>query len=390
VIKSEPSSRGRSLPATTFVMLIALALAACTPAVVPTPGQPTPGQPTPGQPTPGQPTPGQPTPGQPTPGQPTPGAEGPLRLAFLSFAVANSYDAPMLAEAQNAAAAAGATLTVFDANNVPDTQYQQLQDVLTSGQYDGIIVQPIYGPALIPLIEEGIANGAHIAVVDQILGEDLTTNEKQVEGLAANVVFIMSEIGRKQGELVVQACAEHNLDPCNIGFIWSLKGISALDIAIEQSFNEVIAQHDNIQVVAEGQSFYTTHLGLTSTETMLVSNPEINMIVGADQAITGAVVAMADAGRNDIVLIGYGGAAVAYERIRCSVEGAEGCDFVVGRQYATVAQRPATEGRYVVEDLIRAIQTGEPQESRDPVSELPDDGIVTQENVGQFTPEWPG
>lgn len=302
-----------------------------------------------------------------------------LQLAFLSFAVANSYDAPMLAEAQNAAAEAGAILTVFDANNSVEAQVSQLQDAIASGQYDGIIVQPIFGQALIPDIEAAIADGLRIAVLDQILGGDLTTNEKQVEGLAANVVFVQSEIGRKQGELVVQACAEFELDPCNIGFIWSLKGVSALDIAIDAAFNEVIAEHDHIQVVAEGESFYTTHFGLTVTENMLVARPDINVIVGADQGITGAVIAIENAGRTgDIVLIGYGGAAIAYQRI------------ADGQQYATVAQLPASEGRYVVEDLVAAIESGTPSDSRDPVSELPDEGIVTQDNAGNFTAEWPG
>jgi ribose transport system substrate-binding protein len=246
-----------------------------------------------------------------------PTQEATLRLAFLSFAVANSYDAPMLAEAQNAAAVEGATLTVLDANNSVETQYAQLQDVLTTGQYDGIIVQPIYGPALIPLIEEGIANGHNIAIVDQILGEDLTTNEKPLDGLAAHVVFIMSEIGRKQAELTVQACEENNFDPCNVGFLWSWK-ITSLDSAIETAYNAVIAEHPQIQIVAEGETFYTTHGGLKATEDMLVARPDINVIVAADQGITGAVVALADADRtpgSDIILIGYGGAAIAYGRI---------------------------------------------------------------------------
>jgi ribose transport system substrate-binding protein len=301
-----------------------------------------------------------------------------LSIAYLSFAVANSYDAPMLAAAQTAAASNNATLTVFDANNSPDAQFTQLQDALTSGQYDGIIVQPIFGPALIPLIEEGIADGAQIAVLDQILGEDLTTSEKQVDGLAANVVFVQSEIGRKQGELTVQACEEFELDPCNVGFLFNIK-VSALDTAIRTAFDAVIGGHDNIEVVAEGEAFYTVALGLSATQDMLTARPDINVLVGADQGITGAVTAIEDAAKTgDIVLIGYGGAAVAYNRI------------IAGEQYATVAQAPATEGRYVVEDLINAIRSGTPSDARDPVGELPDDGIVTQENVSNFVAEWPG
>jgi len=301
-----------------------------------------------------------------------------LQLAYLSFAVANSYDAPMLAAAQTAAASNNAELTVFDANNSPDAQFQQLQDALASGQYDGIIVQPIFGPGLIPLIEEAIADGAQIAVLDQILGEDLTTSENQVDGLAANVVFVQSEIGRKQGELVVQACEEFALDPCNVGFLYNIK-VSSLDTAIRTAFDAVIADHPQIEVVAEGEAFYTVALGLAATQNMLTARDDINLIVGADQGIAGAVTAVTDAGRaEDIVLIGYGGSGTAYNQIAAGV------------QYATVAQLPASEGRFAVEDLITAIRNGTPSPSRDPVGELPDDGIITEDNVADFVAEWPG
>ena len=56
----------------------------------------------------------------------------PLNLAYLSFAVENSYDAPMLAAAQAVASDNHATMKVFDANNSPQTQYAQLQDVISS------------------------------------------------------------------------------------------------------------------------------------------------------------------------------------------------------------------------------------------------------------------
>ena len=45
----------------------------------------------------------------------------PLNLAYLSFAVENSYDAPMLAAAQAVASDNHATMKVFDANNSPQT-----------------------------------------------------------------------------------------------------------------------------------------------------------------------------------------------------------------------------------------------------------------------------
>ena len=44
-------------------------------------------------------------------------AGGQIRVAYLSFAVANSYDAPMLAAAKAAAKKGNASITVFDASN---------------------------------------------------------------------------------------------------------------------------------------------------------------------------------------------------------------------------------------------------------------------------------
>lgn len=66
---------------------------------------------------------------------PTP--EKTLEIAYISFAVANSYDAPMLAAAQGAAGALNAKLTVFDGNLTPDSQARQIQDAVAAGKYDG-------------------------------------------------------------------------------------------------------------------------------------------------------------------------------------------------------------------------------------------------------------
>ena len=128
-----------------------------------------------------------------------------LEIAYLSFAVANSYDAPMLAAAQAAAAAGNAKLTVFDANLDVPTQTKQLQDAVASGKFDAILIQPLFGAGLIEDTKAAIAAGIYVGNVDQTLGADFTTAASQVEGLSSNVAFVASELGRKIGELVVKA-----------------------------------------------------------------------------------------------------------------------------------------------------------------------------------------
>jgi ribose transport system substrate-binding protein len=302
--------------------------------------------------------------------------EEPLQIAYLSFAVANSYDAPMLAAAEAAAEAGGATLTVFDANNDPGVQTQQLQDAVTSGQFDGILVQPIFGAGLVTAVQDAIAAGVPVGNLDQILGEDMTTSGAQVEGLSANVVFVPSEIGRKMGELTVQACAD--LDPCEVGYIDAF-GQIPLDISIRAAFDEAIAANPAISVVATGIGMFNPQSGLTAGQDMLSAQPGIDVIVGSDQAITGVLQAIDAAALDHAVsTIGYGGGQTALD------------DIAAGKRFATVMQMPATEGTLATEHLISAIRSGEAVPGVDPVSELPNEGVVTQETVGDFTAEWPG
>jgi len=305
-----------------------------------------------------------------------------LEIAYLSFAVANSYDAPMLAAAKAAAAAGNANLTVFDANLVPADQVKQLQDATASGKYDAIITQPLYGAGMVEDVKKAIAQGIKVGNIDQVLGADMTTADFQVDGLSSNVAFVPSELGKKIGNLVVTACADLKADaahPCNVGYIWSVKA-AALDIALKKAFDEAIAPHPEIKVVSDtGESFYTTALGLKAAQDIVAAHPDVSVIVSADQAITGAVQAVKDI-KDKVRLVGYGGGAVALQGIKS------------GERFGTVMQMPATEGGLGTKNLIDAIRSGTPVPGVDPLASLPDGGVVTKANVDTFLPlaEWPG
>jgi ribose transport system substrate-binding protein len=302
----------------------------------------------------------------------------PVNIAYLSFAVENSYDAPMLAAAQAVASDNNATMKVFDANNSPQTQYSQLQDVITSGQYNGIIVQPIFGTGLTALVKQAIAKGIKVVNMDQILGPDLSTDQPQVPGLSANVTFVPTEIGTKLGMLVVQACEAKNLSPCNVGYLYDIKA-SALDVAISGAFSKAIAADPAIKIVAQGQSFFSPTDGLTAVQDMLAAKPDLSLIVGSDQGIEGGAQALAAAHKTGkVILVGYGASAAALAGVAS------------GAWYADVAQAPASEGRLAVLALVRALRTGQNSGGIDPVAELPDGGVVTKANVSQFTAQWPG
>jgi len=301
----------------------------------------------------------------------------PMNIAYMSFAVDNSYDAPMLAAAQAVASTDGATLKVFDANNNPQTQYDQLQTVINSGQYNGIITQPIFGTGLLSLVKEAIAKGIKVVNMDQILGPSLSTDQPQVPGLSANVTFVPTEIGAKLGEQVVAACASKKLSPCKIGYLYDIKA-SSLDEAIYSAFTGAIKGHP-VQIVTTGQSYFTPTIGLSAVETMLQAQPGLNLIVGSDQGIEGAMTALSTVDKSDhVLLVGYGASAAAVAGIKSGVI------------FSDVAQAPASEGRLAVQALVSALQTGKVSGAVDPVAGFPDGGVVTPGDISQFTPEWPG
>jgi ribose transport system substrate-binding protein len=300
-------------------------------------------------------------------------ANKPVRIAYLSFAVANSYDAPMLAAAQAVAKDNNASIKVFDANNDPKKQFAQLQTASSSGNYDAIIVQPIFGTGLISGVQDAISGGKKVVNMDQILGKDLSTDKPQVDGLSGNVVFVPTTIGTKLGNLVTKACQENNLNPCKVGYLYDIKA-SALDVAIKKSFDTAVGDGP-VKVVAQGESFFTPAKGLAAAQNMLQAHSDLNLIVGSDQGIEGAVQAI---GKKKVVLVGYGGSAA----------GIQGVD--AGTWYGDVAQLPASEGRLATQAAIKAVRNGAKGAGIDPVAQLPAQGVITKENANQFTGEWPG
>lgn len=297
-------------------------------------------------------------------------------IAYLSFAVANSYDSPMLAAAQAVARANGYKITVFDANNDPAVQYSQLQNVISSGKYQGILTQPIYGAGLAPLVAKAIKAKIKVVNIDQILGTSYTTDQPQVKGLSANVSFFPSKIGKQLGEQALAACKSKSITACKIGYIYSIKA-STLDAAIEKSFNEAIAG-SGATVVATGESFFQIGIGLSAVQNMLQAQPGINVIVGADQGIQGAAQALSAAKNATTLLVGFGGSATAIAGVKA------------GTWFSDIAQAPASTGSLGMTALVKAIKTGKSSGGINPIADLPNDGVITKANASKFTGEWVG
>lgn len=299
------------------------------------------------------------------------------QVAYLSASSANTWLTVSAAEMQKVADANGITITEFDAQFDPAKQTAQFQDAIASGKYDGIMLVSINGPGAIPDVEAAIAAGIEVVILNQVVGTDLKTSDPQVDGIAASVMAAPFRSGEREGALTVKAC--EGIDPCEVVFIYGIKGIP-LDDALRAGFDEVIAAHANIKVVAEGEGKYLgPDGGIAAIQDILQINDHFHVVVGADQSIQGAAIALADAGMaGKVKLIGLGGSKPAIDGI------------TDGSWFGGVYGAPGDEGRLAMEAMVDALVNKNHQGGIDPLKTIPDEGLITKDNVAKFSPQWNG
>ena len=174
--------------------------------------------------------------------EPTEASE-PWNIAYLSASSANTFLLASVGEMQRLADENNIDMAEFDAQFNADLQTTQLQDAITSGQYDGIILVALNGPGLVPDVEAALDAGLEVVLFNQIVGDDLSTNEPQVDGVAASIMAPPVVTGERAGQLTIAACAD--LDRCRVVYLYGIKGFP-LDVAIRQGFDNATAGRANI------------------------------------------------------------------------------------------------------------------------------------------------
>lgn len=297
-------------------------------------------------------------------------------IAYLSASSANTWLQASKAAMEEVGAANGVTLVEFDAQFTPGEQAKQIQDVIASGQYDGIIIAGIDGAALIPDLEAAIAAGLPVVTLNQVIGESLDTAEPQFEGSSGSVMVPPLESGRLLGQLTLQAC--EGVSPCNVVYFYGLKG-TPIDTAVKQGFDEVTAENPDITIVAEAEGQYLgPDVALAAMQDVLQRTDDIDVVTGPDQAMVGVQLALTDAGIEGIKIIGFGGSEVAIEAVQS------------GAWYGDVFGAPFTEGELAMDAMIAALRDGTASGGLNPLVNFPNGGLVTAENVADFTPQWAG
>jgi ribose transport system substrate-binding protein len=274
------------------------------------------------------------------------------RIGLSISTLNNPYFVTLRNGAQDAAKKEGAQLIISDAQNDAATQQDDVQNYVTQ-QVDAILVNPVDSESIVPAIQA--ANQADIPVI--ALARGASGGE-----IATLIASDNVEGGRMAGKELIELVGS--------GPVAQLEGIPGASPTRDrgQGFEEVINGQDAVELVASQTANFVREEGLTVTENILQSNPEIKGIFAQnDEMALGAVRALKNRAGTDVKIVGFDGVEEALKAVQS------------GKMNATVAQQPDRIGSLGVENAIKVVD-GESVEKNIPVPVK----LVTKENVSEF------
>ncbi|MFV0336037.1 MAG: substrate-binding domain-containing protein [Tropicimonas sp.] len=254
--------------------------------------------------------------------------------------------------AEEAAAAAGVKLVIFNANNDSAAQNSAIETYIQEG-VDGLAVVAIDVNGIMPAVEQAAAAGIPVVSIDAILPEGPQKAQIGVDNAQA-------------GADLAAYVNEHTEGAAKIGIVGALN--SYIQNVRKDGFEGALdAGKVSVAGTVDGQNVQDVALG--AAENLITANTDMNAIYATGEpALMGAIAAVVSQGRQaDVAVYGWDLTAQAIDGID------EG--FVK----AVVQQDPSLMGAAAVDALKTLSEGGEVE----PVISVPVT-IVTQENVDDF------
>ena len=304
-----------------------------------------------------------------------------LRIAWLKADAKNPYTLAEQRGGLDAAKRYGADVKVFDASFNPTTQFQQFQDALTgyeSGDYDGIVVEPVAGEVLCPRVMQAIEKDVPIAVDNQPLcGDDGYT-----EGAVGYAGVQLQRYFDQHAEYAFKSCKG---EPCEVAVITGPVGFD-VTTKLQNALKMLEPKFPNVEVVANQASDFSAQEGLKITRDTLTAHPNVSVVISQwDDQMTGVVQAVEQAGKKPGTDV----------RIYSNGADKTGVGLIEeGRLTESSLLMPYEEGNYAMEQMIRFLLTGKktPGTVWLPMAPIvkngPGDMFITKENASEWTPEY--
>lgn len=237
-------------------------------------------------------------------------------------------------------------------NGTISDQVAQLEDAVTK-KYDGIIMGTIDAAGVVPGVEAANKAGIPVLAVDTAPAGGQIICLAQTDNVAAS---------QAAGEFIAKAIGDK-------GKVLNLQGDMANQTAQARNkgLHQALDKFPDIKVIDQSAHWTETE-GLSITENILTSDPDVKAIFGAnDPAALGAVQALKSAGKTGVVVVGLDGTNDGLQAVKD------------GSFAADVAQHPELMGTVGVDLMVRHL-------NGETVPTYVDTGyaVITSQNVDQF------
>lgn len=295
----------------------------------------------------------------------------PMRVAYFGYSNVNGFTQGIWTGVQEAAAEAGAEADLFDGEFDGSVQADQIQNAIISGEYDVFVISANNGAAIIPAVEEAIAEGIAVTAVYSAIGPDFLTLDPQIDGM----MFVGTPIaanGTGLGEMAIDACADR--DPCYVSYLIGFANFP-LDDARTAAFEEVINAAPNAVLVDNVVGGYDQATGQEAADGVFLANDQIDVMVGSAQAILGAEQSAISNGIEGVSFIGNGSPTQAVTAVK------------EGRWYGVWVDITNDAGRLGASLGLDKASGGNPPASTN-LDELTPVLKGTAETLGDFEGQW--
>lgn len=303
------------------------------------------------------------------------GAKAP-QIAFLTGDVSD-FGQGQVNGLRRVAEENGGSLTIFDGGFDAQRQNADCQDVVTTGKYNGIVMNGNSGPAAVACVTAARDADIPIVALETAIGSDPEKLEPQVDGVVGSVLIPASAGAEGQVELLREACEQLRADPCNYLLIIGDRSYQLDDTRLKV-FDEQLGGDAGFKRLGLGEDGYDGAVGQRVVNDLLRAQPDTDVIVAStDSTAVQAAKVVKDLGLEGRVLItGDGG----------SREGVKG--IAAGDVFATQSLVPVQMGELAAQMIVDAVNGREIARNAVSVYDLTDPRVLKQDNVDSFTPEW--
>jgi ribose transport system substrate-binding protein len=233
---------------------------------------------------------------------------------------------------QAACVDAGIEVIAVDANGDMVKQQSDIEDLVVQG-CNVIVINPADAQGAVAIANSVMAQGIPVFIMDNSIDPSATyvsmiqSNNAAIGTLVGE--WIANEFGSSEIRIGLLSGNEGNL----LGLdrrSGVIKGIVETQLVSSNS--------TNFKVVTQGWGGWNQEDGLTAAESMLTAAPDLNVIVAENDSMgLGAVIALKNAGRDDVIVCGIDGQKEALALVQSGEYGASGLNDPVGVANLTLA-----------------------------------------------------